>query len=26
MCARLGVDWYLASVIQKKGESLREFI
>jgi hypothetical protein len=26
MCARLGVDWDLASVIQKKGESLQEFI
>jgi arginyl-tRNA synthetase len=25
-CARLGVDWDLASVIQKKGESLQEFI
>jgi hypothetical protein len=25
-CARPGVDWDLASVIQKKGESLREFI
>jgi hypothetical protein len=25
-CARLGVDWDLASVVQKKGESLREFI
>jgi hypothetical protein len=22
----LGVNWYLASVVQKKGESLREFI
>jgi hypothetical protein len=26
MCACPGVDWGLASVIQKKGESLREFI
>jgi hypothetical protein len=26
MCAHLGVDWDLASVIQKKGESLRKFI
>jgi hypothetical protein len=25
-CTRLGVDWDLASVIQKKGESLWEFI
>jgi hypothetical protein len=25
-CTRLGVDWDLASVIQKKGESLQEFI
>jgi hypothetical protein len=25
-CARLRVDWDLASVIQKKGESLQEFI
>jgi hypothetical protein len=25
-CARLGVDWDLTSVIQKKGESLQEFI
>jgi hypothetical protein len=25
-CARPGVDWNLASVIHKKGESLREFI
>jgi hypothetical protein len=26
MCACSGVNWDLASVIQKKGESLREFI
>jgi hypothetical protein len=26
MCARPGVDWDLASVVQKKGESLWEFI
>jgi hypothetical protein len=26
MCAHLGVDSDLASVIQKKGDSLREFI
>jgi hypothetical protein len=26
MCAHPGVDWDLASVIQKKGESLRKFI
>jgi hypothetical protein len=25
-CARTGVDWDLASIVQKKGESLREFI
>jgi hypothetical protein len=25
-CARLGVDWDLASIVQKKGESLSEFI
>jgi hypothetical protein len=25
-CARLGVDWDLANVIQKKGESLQKFI
>jgi hypothetical protein len=25
-CAHPGVDWDLASIIQKKGESLREFI
>jgi hypothetical protein len=25
-CARSGVEWHLASVVQKKGESLREFI
>jgi hypothetical protein len=25
-CAHPGVDWDLASVIQKRGESLREFI
>jgi hypothetical protein len=25
-CTRLGVDWDLASVVQKKGESLREYI
>jgi hypothetical protein len=24
-CARLGVDWDLASVVQKKGESIQEF-
>jgi hypothetical protein len=26
MCTCLGVDWDLAIVVQKKGESLREFI
>jgi hypothetical protein len=26
MCTRLGVDWDLGSAIQKKGESLREYI
>jgi hypothetical protein len=26
MCAHLGADWDLASVVQKKGESFREFI
>jgi hypothetical protein len=26
MCARPEVDWDLASIVQKKGESLREFI
>jgi hypothetical protein len=26
MCAHPRVDWDLASIIQKKGESLREFI
>jgi hypothetical protein len=26
MCAHPRVDWFLASVIQKKGESLREYI
>jgi hypothetical protein len=25
-CARSGVKWHLASMVQKKGESLREFI
>jgi hypothetical protein len=25
-CARKGVDWDLAGIIQKKGESLRKFI
>jgi hypothetical protein len=25
-CARSGVDWDLASVVQKKGESLQEYI
>jgi hypothetical protein len=25
-CARLRVDWDVASVLQKKGESLQEFI
>jgi hypothetical protein len=25
-CARPGVDWDLASIVQKKGESLREYI
>jgi hypothetical protein len=25
-CARSGVDWDLANIVQKKGESLREFI
>jgi hypothetical protein len=24
-CARLGVDWDVASVVQKKGESLQEY-
>jgi hypothetical protein len=26
MCTCLGVDWDLASIVQKKGESLQEFI
>jgi hypothetical protein len=25
-CAHLGVDWDIASIVQKKGESLQEFI
>jgi hypothetical protein len=25
-CARPEVEWYLAGIVQKKGESLREFI